>query len=69
MPLLDQHIVFDAHAHAAVLGGHRLRAGAVSRSGEVRLGVRRPQHGWTARGGAFRSALSGGNEEGYRTFA
>ena len=28
-----------------------------------------PQHGWTARGGAFRSALSGGNEEGYRTFA
>jgi len=28
-----------------------------------------PQHGWTPRGSAFRSSLSGGNEEGYRTFA
>lgn len=28
-----------------------------------------PVHGWTTRGARYRSSLSGGNEEGYRTFA
>lgn len=28
-----------------------------------------PKHGWTARGTPYTTSLSGGNEEGYRTFA